>query len=206
MARPACFSFIFVFSVFGIVRRPLARRYQHMSHAFGNTSIAGQEKRERYLQLFLSSRTLAHVGPCRVVAKRALRWPINEKTPTRWQRRAKGGSSGGLLAASDETTTFDLLESSIVSFGDVAKDRAVKRGVRRLAAWALPIAFGFHRFDHFLGVHRFAGFAEHHGSAAATQLILPSGFGVGRWFSFSCSVIVSDLASGTSTTVTISFS
>ncbi len=69
---------------------------------------------------------------------------------------------GRLLFVNRELPTFCFDETSFVAFGKVAKDRAVKRRVRCLATGALPIAFGFHRFDHLFRIHRLGRFAEYH--------------------------------------------
>ena len=52
--------------------------------------------------------------------------------------------------------------------GDLSNDRAIDRGVRRLAAGRLPVALGLGRLDHLLGGHRFARFLQDLGGGIQT--------------------------------------
>ena len=56
----------------------------------------------------------------------------------------------------------------------LADDRAIDRGVGRLASRRFPEVFGKRRFDDFLGVHRLSGFCKHH--CSGVQAADPFGF------------------------------
>src|SRR5262245_48921452 len=104
----------------------------------------------------------------------------NEKRP----RQGVSWATGLLerLAGQHELAALALLKPGILSLGaDLPKDRAVERGVGRLAAGAGPVALRRHGFDQLLAVHGLAVLAQDLRSGIdGAELRLGLGLGLAR--------------------------
>lgn len=117
------------------------------------------------------------IWPCDVETDNCPHYAQNKKTPKRGERRALWAKCLVVLAVGRELTSFGLLEPGVFAFGvNLPHDRAVERGVRRLAAWTGPIAFLCHRFDHLFGVEWFGRFAQDLGCCAESRQAFGNGF------------------------------
>lgn len=101
---------------------------------------------------------------------------INEKTPLLGEPGAFTDPAKP-LSASGESASFRLDESCFGPFAsDLPQDRAIERGMGRLATWRGPQSFTVHHVDQLLAVHRSSRFREHFdGGFNRTQFLLARG-------------------------------